>query len=40
MSEMIVTTYGNTCRNPGVYSVGVGISDLFDIVSSSHMVFF
>ena len=27
-------------HNPGVYSVGVGVSDLFDIVSSSHMVFF
>jgi len=40
MSEMIVTTYGNTRHNPGVYSVGVGISLLFDIVLSSHMAFF
>jgi hypothetical protein len=39
MSEMIVTTYGNTFHNPGVQCVEVGISFLFDIVISSHMAF-
>jgi hypothetical protein len=40
MSKMVVNTYENTCHNPGVYSAGVGISVLFDIVLSSHMAFF